>query len=106
MDKVKEDEYYFTGDRKGSFVWDTEKEILNILKHRVDFKTAAGIFRDPNVWIFEDHRHSGTEARFYAIGKVRGDVLTVRFTYRHKRIRIFGAGFWRKGRKLYEDQEE
>jgi hypothetical protein len=31
-------------------------------------------------------------------------VLTVRFTYRGAIIRIYGAGFWRKGRKIYEDQ--
>ena len=29
-------------------------------------------------------------------------VLTVRFTYRRKKIRIYGAGYWRKGRKIYE----
>jgi len=28
--------------------------------------------------------------------------LTVRFTYRGSVIRIIGAGYWRKGRKIYE----
>jgi hypothetical protein len=30
--------------------------------------------------------------------------MTVRFTYRKGRIRIFGAGYWRKGKKIYEQQ--
>jgi hypothetical protein len=28
--------------------------------------------------------------------------MTVRFTYRAGVIRIFGAGYWRKGKKIYE----
>lgn len=28
--------------------------------------------------------------------------MTVRFTYRERRIRIFGAGYWRKGKRIYE----
>ncbi|MEI6747001.1 MAG: hypothetical protein WCL34_13640 [Methylococcaceae bacterium] len=31
-------------------------------------------------------------------------ILTVRFTYRHNRIRIIGAGYWRKGKKIYEKE--
>jgi len=33
-------------------------------------------------------------------------ILTVRFTYRENTIRIFGAGFWRKGKKIYEQQDK
>ncbi len=36
-------------------------------------------------------------------GIVEGNVLTVRFTWRAGRIRIIGAGYWRKGRKAYEE---
>ncbi|MEI7751097.1 MAG: BrnT family toxin [Candidatus Omnitrophota bacterium] len=106
MDKIKEAEYLFIPEGGGSFLWDDEKERLNILKHNVNFKTAAGIFKDPYIRIFEDRRHSGAEERFFALGKALGEVLTVRFTYRQEKIRIIGAGFWRKGRKLYEDQKE
>jgi len=28
----------------------------------------------------------------------------VRFTYRGHVIRIFGAGYWRKGKKQYDEQ--
>jgi uncharacterized protein len=30
--------------------------------------------------------------------------MTVRFTYREAHIRIFGAGYWRKGKRIYEQQ--
>lgn len=46
------------------------------------------------------------EERFFCIGKVNEGIITVRFTYRHQKIRIFGAGYWRKGRKLYEKQNK
>jgi hypothetical protein len=31
-------------------------------------------------------------------------ILTVRFTRRRGRIRVIGAGYWRKGRQIYETQ--
>lgn len=43
------------------------------------------------------------ERRIDCIGWAEG-ILTVRFTVRAKTIRIFGAGYWRKGRKIYEEQ--
>jgi uncharacterized protein len=48
--------------------------------------------------------HGGTERRYFCFGKVADAVMTVRFTYRAGRIRIFGAGYWRKGRRIYERQ--
>ena len=55
--------------------------------------------------IAEDLDHSGDEPRYFCFGKVAGGVMTVRFTYRAGRIRIFGAGYWRKGKSLYEQQK-
>ena len=46
------------------------------------------------------------QKRYYCFGKVKGGVLTVRFTYRHNRIRIIGAGYWRKGKNIYEKQNK
>jgi uncharacterized protein len=60
---------------------------------------------DPNRIIAEDLEHSKTENRYYCFGKVSGAVMTVRFTYKDQKIRIFGAGFWRKGRKIYEEAQ-
>ena len=44
------------------------------------------------------------EDRFFCFGKVKGGVMTVRFTYREGIIRIIGAGYWRKGKKIYEKE--
>lgn len=44
------------------------------------------------------------EERFYCFGRVERGVLTVRFTYRDGVIRIIGAGFWRKGKAVYEQE--
>ena len=41
---------------------------------------------------------------YYCIGRVGHGVLTVRFTYREDVIRIIGAGYWRGGKKIYEEQ--
>jgi uncharacterized DUF497 family protein len=43
------------------------------------------------------------EQRYFCFGRIDDAVLTVRFTHRDGKIRIIGAGYWRKGRKLYED---
>ena len=49
-----------------------------------------------------DTAHSDIEKRYYCIGEVNGGIPTVRFTYRSSVIRIFGVGYWRKGRTIYE----
>ncbi len=87
------------------FVWDTHKEIENILKHGVDFKTAKEAFSDPNRRISYDRGHSEEKSRFFCLGKVEGKILTVRFTYRDLDIRIIGAGYWRKGKNIYEKKK-
>lgn len=87
------------------FTWDPRREWVNVYKHGVDFVTASKAFLDPQRKIFEDARHGEKEQRFYCIGKVDGKILTVRFVYRERAIRIFGAGYWRKGRAIYEKEE-
>ncbi len=88
-----------------SFVWDLNRESLNILKHGVDFNTASAVFKDPKRKIYVDSRHSIKEERLFCIGKVGERILTVRFTYRDGKIRIFGAGYWRKGKVYYEKKD-
>jgi len=86
-----------------SFEWDENKNITNQEKHGVSFEKAQYAFDDPNRIISHDLEHSNDEEeRFFCFGRVGGRVLTVRFTYRHKRIRIYGAGYWRKGKEYYE----
>jgi uncharacterized DUF497 family protein len=90
--------------RTPSFEWDDAKDRANRAKHRVSFLEAQVAFFDPDRVIAEDLDHSGTEQRYFCFGRVAGNVMTVRFTYREGRIRIFGAGYWRKGRLIYEQQ--
>jgi uncharacterized DUF497 family protein len=52
----------------------------------------------------EDVDHGVDEDRFFCLGKVKGGVMTVRFTDREGIIRIIGAGYWRKGKKIYEKE--
>lgn len=94
------------GARESSFVWDLEKERLNILKHGVSFGEAERAFGDPQRKIDMDRGHSGEEPRFFCYGHAGRGILTVRFTYRDGKIRIIGAGYWRKGRELYEEEKE
>jgi uncharacterized DUF497 family protein len=87
------------------FVWDAQKELANIEKHGIDFATAARAFLDPKRKVFKDSKHSAGEPRQFCIGKVDGRVMTVRFVIREGKIRIFGAGYWRKGATYYEAKD-
>lgn len=86
------------------FEWDSAKDLQNQRKHGVAFVLAQYAFADTQRVILADDEHSTDEERFYCLGRVGEGILTVRFTYRNKVIRIFGAGYWRKGKKLYEEQ--
>ncbi len=92
--------------KKTRFEWDEDKDRENQAKHKVSFSLAQRAFLDPGRIIAEDVSHSGEEERFYCIGRVNDDIMTVRFTFRANVIRIFGAGYWRKGRRIYEDQNK
>ena len=72
------------------------------IHHGVAFARAQYAFADPRRVIARDESHSETEERFYCFGEVDGGVLTVRFTWRASVIRIIGAGYWRKGKAIYE----
>jgi len=86
------------------FEWDPRKDLENQQKHGVSFFEAQYAFADPRRVIAEDLSHGDKEKRYYCFGRVGGGILTVRFTYRGGLIRIFGAGYWRKGRKTYEQE--
>jgi uncharacterized DUF497 family protein len=85
-----------------SFEWDEDKSRLNRKKHGVTFELAQLAFFDARRVIAEDLTHSRGERRYYCFGWVEDGVMTVRFTWRAGRIRIFGAGYWRKGKRIYE----
>ena len=88
------------------FEWDSVKDIENQRKHRVSFAEAQYAFADSSRVIAEDLDHSAREKRHYCFGRVDRGVLTVRFTYRDGIVRIFGAGFWRKGKAIYERENK
>ncbi|MBP9854972.1 MAG: BrnT family toxin [Candidatus Omnitrophica bacterium] len=87
------------------FEWDERKELDNIQKHGVDFFMACKVFKDVKRKIYVDSKHTHDEERLFCIGKADGRIITVRFTYRNKKIRIIGAGYWRKGRQYYDQKD-
>ncbi|MDH3342498.1 MAG: BrnT family toxin [Gammaproteobacteria bacterium] len=86
------------------FEWDEAKDLENQRKHGVTFDEAQYAFLDKSRVIAEDPNHSQHEKRYYCFGlnEEGNGILTVRFTYRSGCIRIIGAGYWRKGKKIYE----
>jgi len=90
--------------KEQNFEWDKAKNLENQQKHSVTFYEAQYAFLDPNRVIAEDLSHSQEEQRYYCFGlnEDGNGILTVRFTYRSGHIRIIGAGYWRKGKKIYE----
>lgn len=94
-----------TNESCKSFVWDLDKELANAYKHGINFQTASKAFKDPKRKIYIDSSHSLKEERLFCIGKVARRIVTVRFIYRDDKIRIFGAGYWRKGKAYYEKKD-
>ena len=91
---------------KGSFEWDDAKDLVNQAKHGLSFSESQFAFADPDRVIARDLGHSDEEDRFYCFGRLGEGIATVRFTYRDKIIRIFGAGYWRKGKRIYEQENQ
>jgi uncharacterized DUF497 family protein len=84
------------------FEWDDSKNAENLAKHKLSFYEAQIAFFDKNRVILQDKVHSAKEDRYFCIGETaEGSIATVRFTIRNGHIRIIGAGYWRKGKKIY-----
>ncbi len=87
------------------FEWSDNKNLENIAKHGLSFYEAQGAFFDNKRVILIDKKHSLAEKRYFCVGKIiDGGIATVRFTIRNGHIRIIGAGYWRKGKKIYDKQ--
>ncbi|MGH7487641.1 MAG: BrnT family toxin [bacterium] len=91
---------------KARFDWDPAKDRANHLKHGIGFAEAQLAFADARRVIAEDLAHSEDEPRFFCFGWVGGAILTVRFRYRSNVIRILGAGYWRRGKRIYERENQ
>ena len=88
------------------FEWNEAKDFANQEKHGVSFSEAQYAFLDKQRIIAKDLTHSKTKERFYCFGSNQEGtgILTVRFTFRNQRIRVIGAGYWRRGKKIYEQE--
>lgn len=86
------------------FEWDENKEKINVIKHKVNFKEATEVFYDYYAVIFDDIEHSIVEKREILIGYTKSfKLLIVVFTERNNVIRIISA---RKVTKLEQKQYE
>ncbi len=89
-----------------SFDWDRKKDQQNQKKHGVPFAKAQYAFADARRVVAEDLSHGSSGKRYFCFGWVDGGVMTVRFTYRGEAIRIYGAGYWRRGKRIYERENQ
>jgi hypothetical protein len=60
-----------------NFDWDPNKERQNIRKHKLAFRRAATVFRDPNHISIYDEAHSETEDRWITIGVDQNGIIQV-----------------------------
>lgn len=86
------------------FTWHKAKEELNLRQYGVGFETVPQAFADPHRVLLADRKHSQTEGRFWCIGHDGHGLLTVRFVLRAGVIRVIGAGYWRRGKQIYEEE--
>lgn len=88
------------------FEWDDEKEKINIVKHGIDFTTAARVFKDGNRLELYDEAHSDTEDRYITIGIIDGVayLVMVVYTEREEVIRLISArkATKQEGRMYYD----
>ena len=85
------------------FDWDKQKNLQNIKKHGIPFRTAALAFFDPSSTIISDKGHSQDEDRFILVGfSEKHRLLTVCHCYRDdgQVVRIISA---RKATKAEQD---
>lgn len=50
------------------FQWDPSKARSNLDKHKVNFRTAEGVFKDPMAMTLFDEENSWTEERWITLG--------------------------------------
>ena len=87
------------------FEWDEAKRAANLVKHKVDFELAKGVFDDPCRIEVEDESMDYGETRLIVIG-FAADILllTVIYTERGECIRIISARrATPKERRLYHE---
>ena len=86
------------------FEWDIAKDQANLAKHGINFSTARKAFEDPKRILMHTIGKSAIEPRYWCIGKGGGGILTVSFTLRNGKIRMINAGYFKKGKAIYEEK--
>jgi hypothetical protein len=94
--------HFIRMEMQPDFKWDSDKDQLNQKKLGVSFALAQLAFLNHHRVILEDMERGGDEKRYCCLGRVAGGIMTARFTYRNTTIRIIGAGYWRKGKRIDE----
>ncbi len=90
------------------FDWDEGNPQKNWVKHQVTPFECEHIFFNHPLITAPDQRHSGREARFYALGRTdAGRLLFAAFTLRNKMVRVISArDMSRREKEAYKNHEE
>lgn len=73
-------------------MWDEQKEEWNLKKHGIGFEDATEVFGDTQRIEWYDERGFYGEDRYVTIGATRGgDLLTVVYTERKRKLRLISA---------------
>ncbi len=97
----------FDPARYTGFEWDTGNLAKSATKHGVSLEEAEQVFAQQPLLVHPDPEHSGTEARWDALGRTReGRRLFVAFTVRGEKMRVISARpMSRKERRAYAKAE-
>ena len=83
------------------FEFDDDKSQANLEKHGIDFRSAQGLWKDPN--LLELQAKSEDEQRFLLIGRIDEKHWSAVVTYRNNRIRLISVRRSRKKEvEIYE----
>ena len=90
------------------FQWDEGNTDKSWLRHKVSWTECEEVFFNHPLLVLMDERHSGTEKRYYALGKTNAArLLFVAFTLRGDLIRVVSAReMSRRERKEYGNAEQ
>ena len=90
------------------FQWDEGNTDKSWLRHKVTWTECEEIFFNHPLRVLQDKRHSGSEGRYYALGRTNADrSLFVAFTIRGDLIRVIsGRAMSRRERKEYANADQ
>ena len=90
------------------FDWDDGNSRKSVDKHGVSQTEAEQVFLNEPLLVVQDHKHSGREARFHALGRTdAGRLLHVTFTLRRSEtlLRVISVRPMHRKERLRYDQE-